>query len=299
MRLILAFALTGVAWTQIAGPIRNKISAGDLLSAESILEVHEREKGRDAQYLEGLTWLLRGAVLLGDWDKATRLDTDLDALLAEKLRAGPGPEKEAGIAGALGARIEAHAQILAKRQSRKRAVAFLDEQLSRFPQPIALRSRIYKRRNMLSLEGVAAPEFSTEESLTPNAPTLASLRGQPVLLFGWAQWCGDCKAQAAALGRIRAKFEPRGVRVVTLTRFYEADPVAERAAIRKTWETYGSLEGLPILISSAGMERYGVSSTPTFVLINRAGKVARYLPVRLTEAELDKLLSGVSASSSR
>ena len=47
MRLILAFALTGVAWTQIAGPIRNKISAGDLLSAESILEVHEREKGRD------------------------------------------------------------------------------------------------------------------------------------------------------------------------------------------------------------------------------------------------------------
>ncbi len=51
--------------------------------------------------------------------------------------------------------------------------------------------------------------------------------------------------------------------------------------------------------SRTRMERYGVSSTPTFVLINRAGKVARYLPVRLTEAELDKLLSGVSASSSR
>ncbi len=294
MRLLLALTLTGVAWAQITGPIRNKISAGDLLSAESILEVHEREKGRDAQYLEGLTWLLRGAVLFEDWDKATRLDTELDALLAEKLRAGPGPEKEAALAGALGARIEAHAQILAKRQNRKRAVAFLDEQLGRFRQPVALRSRIYKRRNMLSLEGAAAPELSTEESLTPNPPTLASLRGHPVLLFGWAQWCGDCKAQAAALGRIRAKFEPRGVRFVTLTRFYEADPVAERAAIRKTWaETYGSLEGLPILVSNAGMERYGVSSTPTFILVNKAGKVVRYLPVRLTEAELDKLLSGL------
>ena len=292
MRLILTLTLTGVAWTQIAGPIRNKISAGDLLSAESILEVHEREKGRDAQDLEGLTWVLRGAVLLGDWEKASRFDAALDALLEEKLRAGQSPEKEAGVAGALGARIEAHAQILARRGNKKRAIAFLDEQLKRSAEPAALRSRIYKRRNLLSLEGAPAPEVVTEESLTPNPPTLASLRGHPVLIFGWAQWCGDCKAQAAALGRVRARFESRGVRFVTLTRFYEADPAAERAIIRKVWaETYASLEGLPILISRAAMERYGVSSTPTLVLIDRAGKVARYLPVRLTEAELDLLLS--------
>ena len=142
MRLILTLTLTSVAWAQIAGPIRNKISAGDLLSAESILEVHEREKGRDAQYLEGLTWVLRGAVLLGDWEKASRFDAALDALLEEKLRAGQSPEKEAGVAGALGARIEAHAQILARRGNKKRAIAFLDEQLKRSAEPAALRSRI-------------------------------------------------------------------------------------------------------------------------------------------------------------
>ena len=38
------------------------------------------------------------------------------------------------------------------------------------------------------------------------------------------------------------------------------------------------------------MERYGVSSTPTFILLDKNGKVAQYLPYRLTEAALDRLL---------
>jgi thiol-disulfide isomerase/thioredoxin len=298
---MLVLALSGVGAAQIAGPIRNKISAGDLASAESILEVHERDKGRDAHYLEGLTWVLRGAVLLGEWDKAARHDEQLRGLIEEKLKGISGSAISGELAAALGGQIESHAQILARQKSRKKqAVAYLDEQLARFAQPVGLRSRIYKRRNLLALEGEPAPDFSTEETLTPNAPTLGALRGKPVLVFGWAQWCADCKAQAHALGRIRAKFEPRGVQFVTLTRFYDADIAAERTAINKVWnETYSSLAGLPILISTRGMERYGVSSTPTFILIDAAGKVRRYIPYRLTEAELDKLLAPVSASSSR
>ena len=52
--------------------IRFKISAGDLPSAESILEVHRAEKGEDAEYLLGLAWVARGAALTGDWKAASR-----------------------------------------------------------------------------------------------------------------------------------------------------------------------------------------------------------------------------------
>ena len=46
--------------------IRNKLSAGDLLSAESILEVWRVQHGEDGQYLVGLSWLARGALLMDD-----------------------------------------------------------------------------------------------------------------------------------------------------------------------------------------------------------------------------------------
>ena len=289
MRWLTALLFTASAAAQITTPIRNKLSAGDLPSAESILEVHERDKGRDAHYLDGLVWVTRGAVLLGAWNRASDLQAQLRALLEEKLRAGADPAKDNPLVAALGAQIEVQAQVLAHAKGLKPAVAYLDAQLARFPQPIGLRSRLYKRRNQLALVGSAAPPLVVEESLSPNPPTLASLRGKPVLIFGWAQWCGDCRAQVAALGRIKAKYADK-VAIITLTRFYETDQTAEKALINKVWaESYQPLQGAPILISAAAMERYGVSSTPTFILLDKNGKVAQYLPYRLTEAALDRL----------
>ena len=53
------------------------------------------------------------------------------------------------------------------------------------------------------------------------------------------------------------------------------------------------LPGVPIVFSTASMERYGGSSTPTFVLVDRAGVVRRYTPTRLTEAELTRSLTAL------
>ena len=293
MRWLTALLLTVSATAQITTPIRNKLSAGDLPSAESILEVHEREKGRDAHYLDGLVWVTRGAVLLGAWDRAAALQSQLRALLDEKLRSGLDPAKDNALNAALGAQIEVQAQLLAHAKGRKPAVAYLDAELARFPQPIGLRSRLFKRRNQLALVGTLAPPIALDESLTPNPPTLASLRGKPVLIFGWAQWCGDCRAQVAALGRIKAKYADK-LSIITLTRYYETDKTAEKALISKVWaESYQPLQGVPLLISAPAMERYGVSSTPTFILLDKNGKVAQYLPYRLTEAALEKLLGSL------
>jgi thiol-disulfide isomerase/thioredoxin len=155
--------------------------------------------------------------------------------------------------------------------------------------PVSLVSRLYKRLNMLSLTGAEAPELEPVDYVGTASPTLASLRGKPVLLFLWANWCGDCKAQAPALALVKSRYEDRGLQMVTLTRYYEDEPDhnREKQEIDSVWTAaYAQLGPLPIVISSTSMERYGGSSTPTLVFIDRTGIVRRYTPTRLTEAEL-------------
>ena len=82
--------------------IRMKISAGDLPSAESILEVHRAEKGEDGEYLLGLSWLARGAALMEDWPAASRYAKAARELAVARLGTPPDWENAAG--GAIRAR---------------------------------------------------------------------------------------------------------------------------------------------------------------------------------------------------
>jgi thiol-disulfide isomerase/thioredoxin len=118
-------------------------------------------------------------------------------------------------------------------------------------------------------------------------PGLEALRGKPVVMFFWWASCGDCKAQAAAFGRIARKYGPKGVVFVAPTRYYEKDRAAEKVDIEKAWkEIYAAPEGVAVPISDEAMLRYGVSATPTFVFVDRRGVVTGYQPYRLTEERL-------------
>jgi thioredoxin-related protein len=49
---------------------------------------------------------------------------------------------------------------------------------------------------------------------------------------------------------------------------------------------YGGLLDMPVPISKYNFDTYGASTTPTLVLLDRAGKVAMYHPGALQYAEL-------------
>ena len=283
----------------VAG-IRGKISAGDLLSAESILEVYRAKVGEDGAFLTGLSWLARGALLVGDLEKAGRYATDVRTRCADRLAHGVDLEKDHDTEIALGAAIEVEAQLIARSKGRAPAAAYLRGELKRLQGPVALLSRLNKRINMLTLVGSPAPELVVEDFVGDLPPTLASLRGKPVLLFIWAEGCGDCKAQEATLARVKARFAPKGLQVVALTRYYDegADRVAEKARVDSVWKAvYANVGTVPIVISTASMERYGGSSTPTFVFVDAAGIVRGYTPTRLTEPEFDLALAEIMAKS--
>ncbi len=278
--------------------LRMKISAGDLPSAESIMEVHRAEKGEDAEYVYCLAWLARGAALLDDWTAAARYAKAARAAAVSRLGTPPDWEKGSESAYALGTAIEVEAQALLAAGKRAEALRYLDESArAQEKAPYNLRARIQKRRNQIELVGQRAPAIASEDPGGAATPSLESLRGKPVVLYFWWEACGDCKAQAAAFRRTVEKYSPKGVAFLAPTRFYgEAEERSEeKAKIEKSWsELYGLAGSVPVPISDAAMLRYGASATPTFVFVDRQGVVRAYLPYRMTDdrlaAEIDALL---------
>jgi len=284
-------ALTANGAGELVRIVRLKLSAGDLASAVSAVEDYKEKNGVDAEYLDAVGWLARGAEMLKQPDAAA----EYVAELRREIR-----EEKADTLSPLGAAIEVEGKLRAEREGRGSAIRFLEEEFAR-AKDVGLRSRIRRSINLLSLEGQPAPDYNKTDFVGTEPPSLASLKGKPVLLFLWAHWCGDCRAQAGALGRVARKYRPQGLVVIAPTRYYgtgaeskTATPAEEKAQMAKVWaEFYAGLEGVSIPIDTDTMVRYGVSATPTFALIDRKGVVRFYSPTRLSEAELSRRIEAV------
>lgn len=281
--LVLTIVSSAQAGDLVRG-VRYKLSAGDLATGMAQVEDYKLATGVDAEYLDAVGWLARGAEMLRRPDLARQY-------VAELRRQIPAETPELVVP--LGAAIEVEAKLLAASEGRGAAIRFLENELTK-AKAVPLRARICKNINLISLEGQPAPE-------TPDL-RLSAVRGKPVLLYFFAQGCGDCRAQSASLNRVWEKYRQRDVAVIPVTRLYgsvqekPATPDEEKAQIAKAWkENYASLDGVPVVISTDTMVRYGASATPTFALLDRKGIVRMYTPTRLSEDELSRRLDELIA----
>ena len=281
--------------------VRVHIDSDDFSAADSALRTYRAQHGVSPEYLEALSWEARGAAILRQWEQASAYARETQALCLQQLNKRP-VDAEPHLPTALGASYEVLAQALAEKGQQAQAIALLRSAVARYGKT-SIGPRLQKNLNLLALVGHPAPALQIAQYLGPKPPALSSLKGSPVLLFFWAHWCVDCKAEVPIVARLRQEFAPTGLVVIGPTQLYgyaaqgaDAKPEQERAYIEAVRQRYySSLLDMPVPISKQNFNVYGASTTPTLVVVDRTGKVAMYHPGAVSYDELRSAIEKVAA----
>jgi thiol-disulfide isomerase/thioredoxin len=198
---------------------------------------------------------------------------------------------------ALGAGIEVLGHTYDAQGERTRAIGFLSAARQEFA-GTSIETRIQKNFLLLSSEGKPFPALDIDEYLGPQPPTPDDLKGKVVLFYFWAHWCPDCKRQEPVLRALYEEYHDLGLVIVGPTQFYgfisrgqTAAPEEELAYLSGDYAAEFPIPpwmGVPI--SGDNFLNFGVSTTPTLVLVDRDGIVQRYNPGDMSHEELAALI---------
>ena len=290
---------TGARGQSLVRDVRAAIAKNDFAQAEAQIEKYRASKGVTSEMLEALSWLGRGALAARQLDRAESYAAATHELALGLLKSRR-LDADENLPIALGAAIEVQAQVLGARGETSSAIEFLERELRAY-WDTSIRTRLQKNIHLLSLEGKPAPALETTEWLGPKPVGLAELKGRPVLLFFWAHWCGDCKWQGPILVRLMSEFGPKGLALIGPTQRYgyvargkEAAPTEELKYIDEIRQRfYGDLSAMPVPVSQQNFDAYGASTTPTLVLVDRAGVVRLYHPGQMPYEELASRVEAV------
>ena len=290
--LLVTVVLAAAARADIVDDVRLALARNNFSAAESQLNSYRGLQGVTADYIEAYSWMARAALAQRDYDQAAAYAKQTRAMVLEQLKQRS-LDADEHLPIALGAALEVESQALAAHGQRTQAIAMLQAALRTYGNT-SIHDRLQKNLNLLSLQGKPAPALKSDQFLGAKAPSLAQLKGSPVLLFFWAHWCPDCKVEAPIITQLRSEFAAKGLTVIGPTRFYGYTAQIEHAspsdelmyidAVRHRF--YSGLLDMPVPISKYNFETYGASTTPTLVLLDRMGKVAWYHPGAVPYAEL-------------
>jgi len=294
--------LCTAAQAGIIEDVRSQIEQDNFSAADSLLRTYRSQHGVTPEYLEALSWEARGAAILKQWTQASTYARETQTLSVQQL-SKRSLDAEPHLPTALGASYEVLAQALAEKGQRSQAAALLRTALAKYGKS-SIGPRLQKNLNLLVLVGHPAPPLQAAQYLGSKPPSLASLKGSPVLLFFWAHWCVDCKAEIPIIARLRQEFGPAGLVVIGPTQYYgyaaqgaDATPDQERSYIEAVRERYyASLSDMPVPLSNHNFNIYGASTTPTLVMIDRTGQVAMYHPGAM---QYDELRAAVQKATAR
>jgi thiol-disulfide isomerase/thioredoxin len=144
------------------------------------------------------------------------------------------------------------------------------------------------------LKEAAPPEIKVAEWIDQSPVSLAALRGKVVLIDFWATWCGPCRYTMPKINALHRKYKDRGLVVLGLTEFEgnadgrEMTRPQELEYLRQFKRRQNVAYGFGVSEGGETSRSYGISSIPTAVLIDRAGRV-RFLTISASDIEADAL----------
>jgi thiol-disulfide isomerase/thioredoxin len=276
--------LSSLSFAGIIEDVRTSLARNNFTAGDAELQTYRTQQGVTPEYLEALSWMARASLAANQIDRAESYATQTETL-SRQLLLKRSLDSDPHLPAALGAALEVRAQVLAAQGQQTQAVALLQRSLATYGNT-SIRARLQKNLNLLSLTGHPAPSLAITQYIGPKPVALSQLKGSPVLLFFWAHWCPDCKNEAPILASLSSEFVSKGLTVVAPTQLYgyaaqgeDAKPKDEFAYAEHVWQHfYPGLQAAPVPVSKENFNRYGASTTPTLVLLDRNGRVSLYHP---------------------
>ncbi|MEZ5364722.1 MAG: TlpA disulfide reductase family protein [Bryobacterales bacterium] len=280
--------------------------------AQAARDMAERARGNyrpdHPGLLEALSWVGRAGVLGENWEIAEAYGTEVYEQ-ASQLAAEHGVDASAQLSTALGAAIEVLGKTYDAAGDRARAAHFLHEERDKY-RGTSIETRIQKNYLLISIEGKPMPPLAADRFI--GEPIPIETKGKVAVFYFWAHWCADCKAQKPALIELHERYADQGLAIIGPTHLFgyaaggrPATEDEEIAYIEGPWQKlYGLPDWMPKPLGQENWGAFGVSTTPTIVIADRAGIVRLYHPGKMTfeelEAAVQPLLDGgsVGASSS-
>ena len=170
-----------------------------LFTAESELDAYKDQYGVTPEYLEALSWMARcGRNAMGSSHTyASETRTLRAAMATTKSKLDSEPHLPTPWARPM--RFSPKRQTKKDSPRKRSASSFSAGPLRKYLDP----SAAAEESQFAGFGRKPAPPLQVTQYLGPKPPTLASLKGSPVLLFFWAHWCADCKGEVPVIARLR------------------------------------------------------------------------------------------------
>ena len=287
---------------ELVGQLRDLAWAEEVDAAQALIEQQRPHQDVSSPaWLVAASWLGRGASFAERWEVAEQYAREAHdgsvALLAERDL-----DAEGQLQTALGAGIEVLGRVQDATGDSEGAVQYLAAQRERY-RGTSIETRIQKNALLLGLEGQPFPVLDVESYLGEPLPSADSLKGKVIVAFFWAHWCPDCKRQLPILEQLHETYGDRGLAILGPTQLYgyvargqDATPEQELEFLRGAYqERYPIPSWMSVPVSQQNFLDFGVSTTPTLVIIDREGIVQLYnpgdLPYDELSAHVERLLS--------
>ncbi|MEO2198457.1 MAG: TlpA disulfide reductase family protein [bacterium] len=277
---------------ELVGQLRDMAWAEQVDEARALIEAQRpHHDTASPDWLLAASWLGRGASFAEQWDVAEQYAREArDGSIA--LLSSRDLDADGQLPLALGAGIEVLGQAKNAAGDKAAAVQFLSDEREQY-RGTSIETRIQKNALLLGLEGQPFPVLDVDEHLGPPLPSADSLNGKVVIAFFWAHWCPDCKRQLPALEQLHETYGDK-LAIIGPTQLYgyvsrgeDATPEQELAYLRGAYqERFPIPEWMSVPISQENFLDFGVSTTPTLVVIDTEGIVRLYNPGDLPYEEL-------------
>ena len=122
------------------------------------------------------------------------------------------------------------------------------------------------RADSQALGGETAPDFTLKD-INGQSFTLSEQKGKVVFLDFWATWCPPCQMSVPELIKLHEDYKDKDVVIASISVDENPRKVVEFVAAK-------GIKHRQLLVDDSQVDRmYGVRGIPTFVVIDKNGKI--------------------------